>query len=35
VIRGGVEVHAVRLSNVWLDIGTRDALERARTTPPV
>jgi glucose-1-phosphate thymidylyltransferase len=33
--RKGVELHAVRLSTVWLDIGTRDALEHARATPPV
>jgi dTDP-glucose pyrophosphorylase len=32
--RRGVELHAVRLSSVWLDIGTKDALERALAGPP-
>jgi dTDP-glucose pyrophosphorylase len=32
--RRGVELHAVRLSSVWLDIGTKDALERALAAPP-
>jgi glucose-1-phosphate thymidylyltransferase len=27
--REGFQLHGVRLSNVWLDIGTRDALKRA------
>lgn len=33
--RKGVELYAVRLSNVWLDIGTKDALARAVASPPV
>jgi NDP-sugar pyrophosphorylase family protein len=33
--RKGVEVYAVRLSNVWLDIGTKDALARGAASPPV
>ena len=30
--RAGVELHATRLSGTWLDIGTRDALDRARAS---
>jgi glucose-1-phosphate thymidylyltransferase len=31
--RKGIELYAVRLSDIWLDIGTREALERAGTAP--
>jgi glucose-1-phosphate thymidylyltransferase len=31
----GIELYAVRLSDVWLDIGTREALERAVAAPPI
>jgi dTDP-glucose pyrophosphorylase len=31
----GIELHATRLSSVWLDIGTREALDRALAAPPV
>jgi NDP-sugar pyrophosphorylase family protein len=27
--QNGVELHAVQLSDVWLDIGTKEALEQA------
>ena len=32
--RAGVELHVTRLSDSWLDVGTRDALLRARSTAP-
>jgi dTDP-glucose pyrophosphorylase len=32
--RAGVELHMTRLSDTWLDVGTTDALERARATAP-
>ena len=30
----GVELHVTRLSDTWLDVGTRDALDLARATAP-
>jgi glucose-1-phosphate thymidylyltransferase len=31
----GFDLHVVRLSDVWLDIGTKEALERARNGPSI
>jgi glucose-1-phosphate thymidylyltransferase len=33
--QNGMDLYAVRLSDVWLDIGTKEALERAMTGPSV
>jgi NDP-sugar pyrophosphorylase family protein len=33
--RSGVELYAVRLSSVWLDVGTKEALAQAVASPPV
>jgi glucose-1-phosphate thymidylyltransferase len=32
--KAGVELHVTRLSDSWLDVGTPDALERARAAAP-
>jgi NDP-sugar pyrophosphorylase family protein len=31
-LQAGLDIHAVRLSDAWLDIGTKDALEQATNT---
>jgi glucose-1-phosphate thymidylyltransferase len=33
--RQGVELYGVRLSDVWLDVGTKEALKRVATSPPI
>lgn len=33
--RDGIELYGVRLSDVWLDVGTREALQRVVAAPPL